>query len=104
MMRGQNQMFRALIVGVKNELFILDCRINIGPYWIFIYVSLGIACLEWGNEPYNIGREHRGCWEIRNACRNPRLRTPASLNPIHCILIVHNFLLQCIGVKYLANY
>ena len=46
MMSGQNQMFRALIVGVKIELFILDCRINISPYWIFIYVSLGIACLE----------------------------------------------------------
>ena len=43
MMSGQNQMFRALIVGVKNELFILDCRINISPYWIFIYVSLGIS-------------------------------------------------------------
>ena len=46
MMSGQNQMFRALIVGVKIELFILDRRINTSPYWIFIYVSSGIACLE----------------------------------------------------------
>jgi len=59
-----------------NEFCILDCNINISPYWVFVYVSLGLSFAGRPGGDYIMGRELNVAGNVhRHVCmEDPRPR------------------------------